>query len=211
MAFLKEQMQVLVHQLSSHAPSAPSVQQPVSPQGPIRGRAALSEVPSLAQCVTQKVPGDGDCLWHACASWSVAGSAAPQDSEVGKQYKQHILQRVRGQPHSFAAAWGCQIDAIESTCAAWEADWADARAVLSIALVEQAFVVIINRSENLIEVIGPHHHEGDGRVRCWVLEFLGDHYNPVTPPSEHWPGPSAYPCGPLESADDGPRDAEGRC
>ena len=75
---IKDQLATLMHQLSAHFTHAPTAEE----DGSVRGHAPLSEVPGLNGC-NSVVPGDGDCLWHACATWSVAGSATKQDPIIG--------------------------------------------------------------------------------------------------------------------------------
>ena len=65
----------------------------------------------------------------------------------------------------------------------WESEiqWAE-------ALRSQADVVTVNHKDAaaLLEVIGPQHHHGTPTLKCWLIEYTGDHYNPVNPPDPTW-------------------------
>ena len=112
--------------------------------------------------------------------------ATPQSTEAGTAYKHQILRHLRANAPTFAHAWGCEAQGLLSACEHWTDNWADARALLSISLIEQVYIIILNRRDTVIEVIGPKTWSAGDEVRCWLLEFGSDHYNPVRPPTVDW-------------------------
>ena len=73
-----------------------------------------------------------------------------------------------------------------SACKEWLTEWADARAILATALLEDVTIVVLNRKELLLERFSPTLNPPFGSRNPWLLEFTGDHFNPVVPPSTEW-------------------------
>ena len=182
MQVLREQVQLVLTRLT--VPSAGPFSLPI-PQ-PVRAKIDPCQVSDVEACQPAQVPGDGDCLWHACCAWHTTQMATPQSTEAGTAHKHQILRHLRANAPTFAHAWGCEAQGLLSACEHWNDNWVDARALLSISLIEQVYIIILNRRDAAIEVIGPKPWSAGDEVRCWLLEFGSDHYNPVKPPTVDW-------------------------
>ena len=183
MNVLREQMQTLISRLSQ--PTVTPMLHVTQVQ-PVKARLDPSGLPDVDKCVAQTVPGDGDCLWHACYAWQATEGPNPQAVAGGVAYKQRVLHALRTQTQMFAQAWGCEAQGILSACETWSSDWADARALLTVSVLEGAYIILLNRRDNVVEVIGPRPWVPGSVTRCWLLEFGSDHYNPSLPPSAQW-------------------------
>ena len=96
---------------------------------------------------------------------------------MGIAFRDSILANLQAHPAYWAQIWGCAEEAVQATATEWCTQWADARALLTLACAHQATVVVFNKQDNLIETkVG----EGLPYVgRVLVLEFEGGHYNPL--------------------------------
>ena len=132
------------------------------------------------------MPGDGSCLWHSLAAWSVSNVGAAQSTATGLEYKASALRQFGEQSERVAKAWGCSGPAVHSACSEWQTEWADARAVIAAAILEDVTILVLNRKDATLERFSPTLTPPFGSRPPWLLEFTGDHFNPVTPPSQEW-------------------------
>ena len=58
-----------------------------------KGSIPLSDCPAIDNCERRVVPGDGACLWHACAEWARGLPSQPFDPKMGHDYRELCLLR----------------------------------------------------------------------------------------------------------------------
>ena len=80
-----------------------------------------------------------------------------------------------------AKLWGCQEAAVFSAAQEWAENWADARALLTLAYQLNLRIVILNQKEGCVETITTEGPQA-GAAQTIVLRFTGDHYDTVQEP-----------------------------
>ena len=124
----------------------------------------------------EKAPGDGACLWHACAlagadegTWSPSASFA---------LKADILDFVRSQPAEVASLLNASCVAADAILHDWSPQdaWADGRAPPLIAAHTGATVMIVNMAEQCIEIFTCAHSLA-GIDKLWVLCYDHEHFD----------------------------------
>ena len=90
MGAVKTQLDTILQQLSALARPTPPLPAPVpSIAGPVnlarasKGSIALNTCEAVDTCRVKPVPGDGACLWHACAFWKRGHNNSPSLTNLG--------------------------------------------------------------------------------------------------------------------------------
>ena len=126
----------------------------------------------------EKAPGDGACLWHACAiAGADEGCWVPSDSFM---LKKDLLDYVRSQPSQVASLLNASCAAAESILQDWgpQDAWADGRAPPLLAAHTGATIVIVNAAEQCLEIFTcAHSMETMGKI--WVLHYEHDHFDSI--------------------------------
>ena len=124
-----------------------------------------------------KVPGDGDCVWHALTACASGPQASPASVEAGKAFKEDMLARLQTKQQQHAELWGTEGAAVARAVEEWRTEWADCRAILSTAHEHSCTVLIFNARDRRIEAVTTSATPWNQRL--WCLHFENDHYEPL--------------------------------
>ena len=176
MQVVQQQLAQLVGALQGKAETADHFRGPW--RGSIRWPADLTVMP---EAIT-KVPGDGDCLWHALSIAKHGPQAVGQLPMIGKQMKREVLGWMREHQAEVGKLWGCPPSTVGEVAKTWETDWADARALVLAAHLHEVVLLIFNSCDGTIEAFhGGIEPKLEGVF--WTLSYDGTHYNMMQPPS----------------------------
>ena len=139
----------------------------------LAGTQAAKDLGALIVC-----PGDGGCLWHATSH----GGRPPEQWAIEDSYdlKAGILWLLRESPSSIARWLRCSEQVSHQLADEWQdaQSWADGRAFPIIAMHKQISVIVVNSTDDNIEMFTPHSslaHIGE----CWIVHYEKEHYNYV--------------------------------
>ena len=150
--------------------------------GPQRGSMPWPEGMSMPEDAITKVPGDGNCLWHALAVCKAGAAAVGQLPKLGLESKKEYLDWMGGHGGEVAELWGCGEEAIPAVVQLWQEDWADGRALLLASWLNNVSVLLFNAAEQKIEVF----HAANDPVlsgTVWAVMFNGGHYDSIRTPT----------------------------
>ena len=175
---LRSMMTQLLHNRAGQtACSAPKRQCPSPPAASARGSIPIPS--GLEQAFEwHTVPGDGDCGWHALSTiindnWN---GFDPTDTP---RFKAHILQELRDIQEDLAHMLGCGREHIQRIIGSWAPahTWIDARGLLSAACLRGANILILNQTDQVMEILSPFgEHEPD--TVYWCVRYENQHYSP---------------------------------
>ena len=176
---LRSLMTQLLHRDSGTAVagSAPKRQCPTPPAASSRGSIPIpSDIEHAIAWHT--VPGDGDCGWHTLAT-IVNDNWELFDPVETPRFKAHILQELRDIQEELANMLGCGREHIQRIIGTWAPShtWIDARGLLAAACLHGANILIVNKTDAVIEVLSPFGEHGPDTV-YWCMRYESQHYSP---------------------------------
>ena len=145
-----------------------------------RGRIPWPQGATLDESQILRSPGDGDCLWHSVAQ-ALRPQSQPYSVEQGRELEGATSSRMCSEVPLTAKLWGCQEAAVFSAAQEWAENWADARALLTLAYQLNLRIVILNQKEGCVETITTEGPQA-GATQTIVLRFTGDHYDTIPEP-----------------------------